>query len=241
MGEATEDRDGRTWPLWAWMALALVPPLLLSPASVEPRSPFWWAEPILYALLAAGLLARRGGRPGWRLPLPAAPTYVALSWLFGMAYEASLTWDGTGIGGMHPDTRSSFILAQGDYLLLAVAALGAVSLLRLRIGGALLLSLGVALTEGLVFSGTLVALALSPGAWALPLYVAYFALAYATFLALPLLLVGEERLWRPGPRRPPGALATVALGFALGFAARLLWGLVYIPWAERAFGIAPLP
>jgi len=37
-----------------------------------------------------------------------------------MLFEAGLTVTGVGIGGVHPETLPSFILAQGDYVPIAL-------------------------------------------------------------------------------------------------------------------------
>jgi len=76
------------------------------------RSPFWWVELALYAVMILGLA--RGGA-GLRLrPWSAALVFVAASRACGMAFKLTLTVDGTGLGGIHPDTRASFLLGQAD-------------------------------------------------------------------------------------------------------------------------------
>lgn len=66
--------------------------------------------------------------------------------------------------------------------------------------------------------------------------------AYGSFVALPLLLVAPETLWRPGPpgRRPPFR-ALILTGFAAAFVIRLIWGFVWAPFATWAFDLPPNP
>jgi len=59
--------------------------------------------------------------------------------------------------------------------------------------------MGKSLTEGLIFTGVLTAMLVSGAFGMAALVLAYYALAYASFVALPLLLVAPETLWRPGP------------------------------------------
>ncbi len=204
-----------------------------------PASPYWWGELMLYALMAAGLAS--GGfnlSPSRRT---AAVVYIALCWAFGMVYELSLTVDGTGLGGVHPDTRASFLLAQPDYLMIAAVALWLVRRWHLGFAGAFWIACGKSLTEGLLFSGALTAAILSP-AWPFaPLMLAYYALAYSTFVALPLLVLAPETLWSDKPTTPPGALRLIAAGFVLAFVIRLIWGLVFGPLIAWAFNLPPNP
>ncbi len=224
-----------------WILAGLAFRAINGQADDAPRAPLWFADLPLYALMFLGLWRLRAGRPLY-LPLSrrAAPIlFLALSWAFGMAYEASLTVTGTGIGGIHPDTRASYLLAQGDYVLIALATLGAIRWLRLDFDRAFFLAGGKSLTEGLIFTGVLAALLTTPQAWAAPFVLAYYTLAYASFVALPLLFVDPRALWA---RPEPGALAlwqAWALGFALAFAIRLVWGLGWAPLAAWLFDLPP--
>ena len=88
----------------------------------------------LYVVMVLGLA--RGGA-GLRLrPWSAALVFAAASRACGMAFELTLTVDGTGLGGIHPDTRASFILGQADCILIALATLALVRFWRLDFAGA---------------------------------------------------------------------------------------------------------
>ncbi len=100
----------------------------------------------LFAAMAAGLAAGRG--LNWRPRWPGL-AYVALVWALGMTYEMTLTVDGTGFGGVHQVTWASFLLAQGDYLALALAMLWLIRRWGLDFTGAFWLAGGKSLTEGL--------------------------------------------------------------------------------------------
>ena len=194
-------------------------------AGEGPRSLLAWLQYPLFGALALGLAMR--SRHARRVP---APHFVTLSWALGMAFEATLTVDGGGIGGVHPDTLASFLLAQGDYLPLALAFWALRRWGGLGLAGAFWAAGGAALTEGLVFTGSLLA-AVSAGPAGAALTLAYLWSAYALFLALPLRILGAE--WG---RAPPWALPA---GFAAAFAVRLFWGLAYAPAMTALIGIPP--
>lgn len=224
-------------PLWLWACIAaglafLTLSLLRDEGLV---SPLWWLELLLYALMIAGL-----ARGGFGLTLPAPMlAFVVLSWAFGMVYEVTLTVDGTGYGGVHRDTFASFVLAQGDYIPIALATLVMVRRWHLGFAGAFLISCGKSLTEGLVFMGVLTDTILSPTWPYAPLMLAYYTLAYASFVALPLLVIAPQSLWDGGIPRPKGALTLIAAGFVVAFAIRILWGLVLAPLLTWAFALPP--
>lgn len=216
-----------------WVLIGLGLRLL---TATGPRSTLAWLDWPLYAGLIGGLVLRMFGVQGLRLgPRAAGLAFVLLSLVLAGIFELSLTVDGTGWGGMHPDTRTSFVLALGDYLMLALACLGAVHWLRLEATGLFWLSCGVSLSEGLVFTGVVWQVPVPM----VPLYLCYYALAYATFLVLPALILDPRPLWRDGPRRRPWFGLLIALGFAAAFAIRMLWGLVYAPLATALFHLEP--
>jgi hypothetical protein len=113
-----------------------------------------------------------------------------LVWSFGMLFELSLTVTGAGIGGVHPETVPSFVLAQGYYIASAL--------------------------------------------------VACYTLPYSSFVALPLLFVDEELLWKEAcPPQRHSIPFFWALGFGLALAIRIFWGLVYSPIVTRLFDLPP--
>jgi len=216
-----------------WIIAGLVFAVVVRLARDDPGSPLWFAEYLLHGLMLHHLW--RGG-PRLRVSrAQAGLAYVALVLLFGAIYEASLTVDGTGIGGMHAQTGLSYLLAFGDYLLLALASLWVIRRFGLGFPGAFFLAAGFSLSEGLIFTGVLAQLIASP-LWVMaPLMLAYYTLAYSGFIALPLLLLPVGSLIQ-GPTRL--RLPWVwALGFGISCVTRLVWGLIYIPAVEWLVGL----
>jgi hypothetical protein len=226
---------------WVWIALGLIFVAASLTLNDAPVSPFWFADLPLYALMLIGLWRLRAGKPLY-LPLSrraANVAFLTLSWTFGMIYEASLTLDGTGIGGVHPNTRASYILAQGDYILIALTTLLLIRYLRLDFTRTFFIAGGKSLTEGLIFSGILTAIVISPTFWSAPFFLAYYTLAYATFVAMPLLFIDPTSLWKsPTPPSIP-IWQCWAIGFVAAFIIRVIWGLGWAPLATRMFDLPP--
>jgi len=230
------------WYVPAWVGLGLVFYLLNLLAGSQIRSPYWFSELVLYALLLIGLWANRRYNIRKAIPLPrqwAPVLYIFLVWLFGMLFEASLTVTGQGIGGVHPQTLASFILAQGDYLPLAIVSWWVIRMLHPAFSELYFLSAGISLTEGLIFTGALTAIILSPQFFLAPLGLAYYALAYSSFIALPLLIIDEQLLWDARQVKPYPVPLYWLLGFGSAMLVRLFWGLVYSPLVARLFDLPP--
>jgi hypothetical protein len=233
------------WNVWLWIVLGLIFWVLSFSTSSGPRSPYWASELVLYGLMLGGMWAnhkRRWSKP-IQIPKPLAPlAYVSLVWLFGMLFELSLTVTGEGVGGLHSETWPSFILAQGDYILIAVVSYLVISRTHATYRDAFFFAGGKSLTEGLVFSPVLASLVVSPSFWLAPFALAYYTLAYASFIALPLLFVDEQLLWKdsfqPKMRSVPFYWV---LGFVLALAIRLVWGLIYGPLVTQLFHLPPGP
>lgn len=212
--------ETRARPISRWMAVVV---LLGAGYSVlaaldgggEDSSILWFLDPLLVLGFAGGLWlrARRPDRlrqpvrSGWLL-------FVAGSWLTGMLYELSLRTGPAGFGGMHPDTATSFLWAQGYYVPFALggwwlARRYGYSLENLFWAGALS-SLYEMLTVGapaVVANPALLPVAL--------LLAGYYLTVYGLILALPLLFL-DERALRRDPPRPIGRWGKIAAGVALG-------------------------
>ena len=160
---------------------------------------------------------------------------MALSWTFAMTYELSITVDGTGIGGMHPDTRASFVLAQGIYIPLALITVAVVWRWQMGFRDLFFFAFGFSLNEALIFRPVLLMVLMSPAMPLAPVYAGYYAMVYACFIALPFLIVAPASIHGAKLRPPPGAFRLILLGAVLGFAANVFWGLVYGPWAGAGF------
>ncbi|MBI4928073.1 MAG: hypothetical protein HY835_09930 [Anaerolineae bacterium] len=232
------------WNIWFWVVAGLTFWALNSAISTDPRSRYWPAELGLYTLMLGGMWADARGHPisqFVRLPRVVAPfVYVFLVWLFGMVYELTLTVNGEGVGGLHPSTVPSFLLAQGDYIPIAIVAYFVIRQTHASFKEVFFLAGGKSLTEGIVFTGVLVSQIASPFFFLSPLTLAYYTLAYASFIAAPLVLVDAELLWDTSlqPKRYSVPFFW-ALGFVLAFAIRIFWGLVYGPLVTRLFNLPP--
>lgn len=233
------------WNIWIWIAVGLAAWALTTATVSGPRSPFWPAEPGLYALILAGLWAAARGRPlskGLRLPRAVAPfAYVFLVWLFGMIFELTLTVNGQGVGGLHASTIPSFILAQGDYIPIALVSYFVIRRTHASFNEIFFFAGGKSLTEGLIFTGVLATQADSPLFFLAPLTLAYYTLAYASFIAAPLMLVDAELLWDARQPKRRSTLFFWVLGFALAMLIRIFWGLVYGPLVTQLFNLPPSP
>ncbi len=214
----------------------------MAPGNSEFLSPYWFSDLLLYGLMIVGLWANsrynlREDPP----PRKFAPAgYIFLVWLFGMIFETSLTVTGAGIGGLHQETLPSFILAQGDYIPIAIVSYLVVRELHLSFHELFFFAGGKSLTEGLIFTGVLTTTILSPQFYLAPIVLAYYTLAYSSFIALPLLFIDEELLWKASKRkRSPSIPFLWLLGFSLALAIRIFWGLIYSPLVAWLLSLPP--
>lgn len=231
------------WNIKIWLILSFVYSLLSLLNQPAVKSPLWFLEYLLYLLMIFGLWAntRYALRKKIIISKNIAPfVYIFFVWLFGMIYELTLTVDGHGLGGLHPNTRASFILAQGDYIAFALISFVIIRYLKLSFWSAFFLAGGKSLTEGLIFTGLLTQTIVSPFFFLSPLILAYYTFVYASFIALPLLYLNEQLLWSdssPSRRRP--VLLIWLIGFLFAFGVRLFWGLIYGPFVTTLFNLPP--
>jgi len=231
------------WNVKIWIGLAFIFIILNSSGNLEIKSPYWFSEFILYGLMVIGLwtnkrydLRKRIGIPRQLAPF----AFIFLVWLFGMMFEISLTVTGKGIGGIHPETLPSFILAQGDYIPLAIVSYLVIRKLHLSFPEVFFFAGGKSLTEGLLFTGLLTDLIFSPQFFLAPIALAYYALAYSSFIALPLLFIDEELLWQePEPKQRHAIPYFWILGFILALGIRIFWGLIYSPIVTQLLRLPP--
>ncbi len=235
---------GRGWgDVRIWIALGLTFLLLNSFGNAEAKSPYYFAEYFLYGLMFVGLWANGKFDLRKRIPIPrqwAPGLYIFLVWLCGMVYETSLTVNGQGVGGVHPDTIPSFLLAQGDYILIAMVSCFLIRRGQLSFREMFFVAGGKSLTEGLIFTGVLTALLCSPQFFLAPIVLGYYTLAYSSFIALPLLFIDEELLWKCEGRKKQHSTAYFwLLGFLVALPIRIFWGLVYSPVVTWLFDLPP--
>jgi hypothetical protein len=191
-------------------------------------SALWFLDPLLYAVLIGGMVLRSRGRlPVWRPMRPGigAAAYVGLSWLTAMLYELSLRSGATGFGGLHPDTATSFPLAQGYYLPLAVGSYWLLRRFHYDFNTVFWTGCLASLYEAVTVGGAVVVGGGVP-LLLLPVLVGYYLTTYAMFLIMPLLIIDESGLWSPGGRKISPWLVGV-LGILFGL---VLW-VIYTVWA----------
>jgi len=231
------------WDVRIWIGLGLAFVFLNSFNDSEHRSPFWFSELILYTLMIVGLWANQKHdlRKRIRTPRRLAPfAYIFLNWFFGMVYETGLTVDGQGIGGLHSQTYVSFIIAQGDYITIAIVSYILIRWMRLSFREMFFLAGGKSLMEG-IYTGVLLVTIVSPFFLLTPTLIGYYTLAYGSFIALPLLFIDEKLLWKDeeaGKKHSPAFF--LMLGFVLAWPMRLIiWGLLYGRLIKLLFDLPP--
>jgi hypothetical protein len=181
--------------LWIITALCFTVLTRLSNDVVEWTSPLWFIDPLLMLSLLMGrwLKERFHWQPVKFSHRQAAPVFIVLAWLVGMLYELTLSESPGNIGGFHPKTIPSFVLAQGFYLPYAVLSYFLIRKFHLSFRDVFLVGGIVCLYEALQYGvpGTL----FSPLFFLTPLVLAYYVVVYALMLTWPLLVVDETLLW----------------------------------------------
>jgi hypothetical protein len=183
-------------------------------------SRWYWTTPALFLAYAALWLVRRRS-PGMRLNrLAARAVYLVAGLTAGVVYELGLTVDGTGVGGMHRDTSTSFLLLPG-YLVPAVGfTLLAVARYGLDARRAFFVAGGMCWMEALTVGGA----SMLAAPWFAPLIVALYVASYAVYTgALGLLLIEPRSLWLAHPR-PAGRAWLTAYSVVTGGLAWLCFG-----------------
>ncbi len=205
-----------TSPL-AWVLVATAVALLIGG---DDGSPWHWTVPGLFLGYAGlWLLGRRVPAP--RLPrLVAGAAYVVAGLAAGVLFEVGLTVDGTGVGGLHPDTTTSFLLLPG-YLVPAVGlTLLAVARYGLDARQAFFVAGGMCWFEALTVGGP----SMLAAPWFAPLALVFYVASYAVYTgALGLLLVDPRSLWAANPR-PASRRWLAAYSFVGGAVAWLCFG-----------------
>ena len=160
------------WNVWLWIAIGLVFGAVNLSNPSGPRFRLWFSELVLYGLRVFGLWANTKCdlRKRVRLPRRFAPAAsVVLVWLLGVVFEVSLTVTGVGMGGLHAETLPPFILAQGDYIPIALVTYLVIRRTRASFREVFFMAGGKSLTEGLLFTGGLASVLLAPTFWLSPI------------------------------------------------------------------------
>lgn len=211
----------------AWLISALGINLLIGWGG-EDASPVAWLNPLVFvaALLIRFRDTRRGpGRlqlRGWR----AVGVMLVIGWMVGMLIEFTLTTDGDGFGGLHPDTVPSFILAQGYYLPAVLFTWAATRRYGLDTRRAFFFAGAMAWWEALTFG---VVAMLSPFFFLAPFLLAYYVATYALCGMGGLLVVDASTV---GSSRSRSISDRRLLGYG-AIAGAAAW-VIFMAWAVLA-------
>lgn len=208
-----------------WIILALTFAILVQLGGTPAwKSPLWFLDILLLLSLLIGFWLRE--RFQWQFVTlsrtQAGTVFIVLVWLVGMLYELTLSESPGNIGGMHPKTIPSFILAQGFYIPFALLSYFLIRKFHFSFRDVFLMAGLVSLYEALQYGvpGTL----FSPLFFLTPLVLAYYVVVYAQFLTLPLLVVDETLLWHGDKPRLPW-WRKLLYGLVLGITCWLTLGL----------------
>lgn len=184
----------------ALLALMFVALMRLA-GEADDSTALWFLDPFLTITFLTGMWLNRRYRLRDRVRLSARAAlfvFILLSWLAGMLLELTLREGDGSYGGLHPETVSSFVLAQGFYLPLAVLGALVIRHFRFRLQDAYLAGGFVAAYEALTLG---LPMMLQIGPLAAVVLAAYYFTVYANLLAWPLVFVDERLLWSK-KRRP---------------------------------------
>lgn len=213
---------------WIGLGVAGFILLLLQAEPGKPKSPFFFIELILYIVFFPGLWLKSKKK---FLPkiyfFQQHPffSYVILSWFIGMLFELTLS-DFGQIGGMHPKTIPSFIIAQGFYIPFAILFALLIRKYGFNLKEVYFASIAASLAEGILFNKILVFVILSPLFIFTPFLLGYYGLAYSLFTCMPLIFIPEEKLWSKN-KRQVGLVRKIVYGFLTTLLAYIIlfsWG-----------------
>lgn len=179
--------------LWALLASLFSLSSLGGPYPPPDASALWFLELVVVQGFLIGLLLRfRRGKARAMLPVGRATAlFIVLSWLTGMLYELSLSSSAGNFGGMHPDTATSFTIAQAFYIPYAVLGWWLVRRYRYTFRELFFAAGLVSVYE--MSQNALPAFASAP--LLAPILIAYYFTVYALILCMPLLFFDERSLW----------------------------------------------
>jgi hypothetical protein len=147
--------------------------------------------------------------------------------LAGATYELSITVDGTGVGGLHRDTATSFALLPG--FLVPAVLLTWLMTRRFALRPAQTFFVGGVLTW--YETATVGVTYLLSAPWVAPVLVAFYVASYTVYAgALGVLVVDHRALWSPTarPTGPVRLLLLAAAGGAACWACFTAWSLLVL-------------
>lgn len=213
-----------------WLGAALAISLLIGWGG-EGASTLGWLNPVmLAAVLALRVSDARRGMRRWPMPRWAAVTaFLVTGWAAGMAYELTLSAEGEGFGGMHPETGPSFVIAQGYYVPAVAATWWMVRRYGLDVPRAFAFAGAMAWYEALTVGA---ASLISPAFVLAPALAAYYVSTYALFGMAGLLVVDHRGIGRVPPRHIRTGRLLLA-GVVTGSAC---WAL-FLGWAHLSAAV----
>ena len=182
-----------------WYLLALAQ-LVLWQLTNGGGGPYWFAELVLYLIFFLGLWLDSRYHFRGRLTLSrtkAVFLYFVIFLATAMIYELSLSPTVGSFSEYHPKPIPSFIIIFGLYLALALFNFFLIRRYHYTFNELYFSGGAASIWEGLLFTGVLTAVILSPMFFLAPLTFAYYMLVYGVIFCMPLVFIREELLWSP--------------------------------------------
>lgn len=179
---------GRFWNLNYWLIAGLVASALFFLNKSLP-TPYWFFEPVLFALFVFGYWfnVRRIFTARLRLsPRVAAIAYIVLSSIIGLLYEISVS--PMPIEQIIGGGEISFLF----YTPFAVLSAWAIHKYRLTFHDAYFVGGVASILEASFFGASAL---LSPFFFIIPLVIVNYFLVYGMYVVFPLLFIDEKLLW----------------------------------------------
>ena len=162
------------------------------------RGPYWFVEPILYLIFFLGLWLDSWYHFRERLTLSqgkAVFLYFGIFLITATVYELSLSPTVGSFSEYHTKPIPSFIIIIGLYLALALFNLFLIRRYHYTFKELYFAAGAASLWEGLVYTGVLTAVILSPTFFLAPFIFAYYMLVYGVIFCMPFIFIREELLW----------------------------------------------
>src|SRR3990167_2188124 len=160
--------------------------------------PYWFAEIVLYLIFFLGLWLDSRYHFRERLTLSrgkAVFLYFVIFLVTATIYELSLSPTVGSFSEYHAKPIPSFIIIIGLYLALALFNLFLIRRYHYTFKELYFAAGAASLWEGLVYTGVLTAVILSPTFFLAPFIFAYYMLVYGVIFCMPFIFIREELLW----------------------------------------------
>ncbi len=217
--------------LRTWIFLGLIMDVLyrFNFAQTNDHSALNFIELLLFALFIIGIRLNKNNTFYKRFSFlqGSRKAYIFLSWLFGMLFELTLSTSPGNIGGMHPNTAISFLVAQGFYIPFAILGLYLIRKYHYTFKELYFASIAAAMAEGIVFNHVIPALLFTPLFFLIPIVIAYYGLVYSLFLCLPLIFINPQSLYSENFKEI-SLKRKIIYGFAIAVISLLIYAIWYV-------------